>query len=377
MPSVAIQARESVQDTPEDVELAVGILDAASKAITSYDVTVDVTYTWRTSSEMAGVRTDVPPGRKPIPVTKARKLRPGEEAAIQKNRTRQVYSDNNRRVEVLPESSDDAVAVLVANLTERRQLSRIDGSGIISAPPTEFDNALCGAYGDYLTYFRTIGVYDLCTFVFRARQGVRLRPELGKNGELVLEAAPDADPDAMVLKHDWGFRVWLDPKHGHLPNRIEAYQIVGEAGTEKEFPTQSIAVDEFFEFHDSLWAPIRITATEYIFKGELIGDPNLEVTALVDTARSRWNIPIPAESFSLEFPSGTQVADLLRKVSYVVGDRNIEKNLERIAVDAADEVGQAQERPSGVTLTAVLSAATFVVLAVLIGLWLLRPVFKR
>jgi len=151
----------------------------------------------------------------------------------------------------------------------------------------------------------------------------------------------------LVGEEKWSLTVWIDPKHGFLPKRMEARK------TLFDIVMRRTEVDEFLEVKPGIWIPVigrmaNFTVTEpetidgrysngmtyeeidALPEEELYKSvPTLgfiqtplgrgEQTLIADKSSVRVNEEISGKSFTLEFQDGMWVWDDLNEMGYRVG----------------------------------------------------------
>lgn len=297
------------------VAQAVDLLDAATSQIRSYDVLLETTQRWLLKQVRLG--SPAPDGRSAPPVGPWVRLDPGEKPLTENRYYRQVCQGRRRRLEVFDPDFKAIKSLVVLNGEESRTLNR-GIEGFVGPEPGQ----LVPEGTDYSTFYRTMwGLVDRVELL-RRRKGTRLDAEALRRGAVVLEGPPEE----MTELQSYGLRVWLDPAHGMMPNRLEMYDKA------PNIPSVSVVVDEFKELDGGVWAPIRATTAFYVPSGALTGQISSEVVATVDIANSSWNSNLDEGLFRLDFAPGTPVIDRGRNTAYITG--GAPQRLDRLAEEA-------------------------------------------
>jgi hypothetical protein len=93
-----------------------------------------------------------------------------------------------------------------------------------------------------------------------------------------------------------------------------------------------------------VWVPIKATTKHFVGEGQFAGIMQSEHVMEVALAQSSWNRDIPASTFQINFPPGTQVVDTQRQVMYVTGKTDPGANLDEI-VKSAKQITPLVEAP--------------------------------
>ncbi len=304
------------------IEEVLSCLEAAADAIVSYDVTIRFTNRWLLHSVPVAFekRAD---GREFASAVEWCAWGPGEEPSAESQCYRQVFGKGGkRRFELLAEADLAPKAVQALDGEVERGVTFGDKRGFIF----NRRHQMIPDGKDYLTYFRCIFAHVPLATVLRDRTGTRLadrddaRPEC-----VVVESPPEQGSFAQ-----FGLRAWLDPAVGFLPARIEYHR--DAIGT----PYLTMVVNEFREFEDGIWAPVDIVATYFNTEPgrPTSGHATQSIHGIVDVQRSRWNLQLSDETFVLAFPPGIKVFDETRQVTFVTGEGDTGKSLDRLLRDA-------------------------------------------
>lgn len=308
------------------VQQVLDLLDTATKALRSYDVYLQVTETYLVRSERVKITTK---DGKEVEVTRPRDLLPGEGPLVEKFAYRQVLAQGKRRIERIDPATGKASSTTVADGEVERSLNPEAISGYLGPMPRQF----VSEGSDYSTFYRNeFGDRDLVE-ILRSRKGTRVIPDPapGKQPRLVLYSPPESGTTFSI----WGFRVFMDPQKALMPVLVEKFEIIEG----KEVLLRRTVVDAFHEVEKGLWVPIKVTSTFYSSsQGPLFGKPVVQIVAQVDVARSRWNVPIPDDTFVLKFPPGIHVTDRLRNIKFISGDGDTGENLRALAKRAREVI---------------------------------------
>lgn len=354
---LAVSAAEP--ETPRvNVKQVIGLLETATSAIHSYDVSLHATHRHALRSERTNPPT--PAGKKARPKVTFRKLGPGEAPFSVMLESRQVCSGAKRRVEILDPKTGDWLDVRTFDGEQARFLSRTPNGAthaeIMPAPHEYISEGF-----DYLTYWRNDYAYDLVGGVLRSRHGT----QLASSGEGDTDPVLDSPAESGSLLPGFRYRIVMDRVHGLMPRTIEQYCTVTTNGEKRERLVWKKVVDEFREVEPGVWAPIRLRQFAYLTRGPLAGELSSETVAVVDIERSRWNIDLPDDLFTTPLPPGTHVHDQSLNVVYVAGHADPGKNLDDLAKTATQIalVQSADTKPStGTRTTTWLLIATAVLL---------------
>lgn len=299
----------------------VELFDSATQAIRSFDIYLTVT------ERLLNKPVEVGKGPDGQPIHTARPLEDGDALEVTVYRWRQVYSGGKCRYELLG-ADGKTLSIVVSNPESERRLSVDKRQGIVGA--RGLDHAVDGH--DYMTFFRNAyGVIDFPR-IFRQRGNAITRlATSGDTRTYTLDTAPTRIEDKMDFP-SWGFQIEMDSHHGLMPARLDIYE--RRAG--QTILSNRKVVNAFHKVSEDVWAPARVTVTSYFKKEEYVGKPMAEITAEVDLQKSRWNVDIADDTFTLPFPQGTQVWDRVRKVKYTTGEPDVGNNLDALIAGARD-----------------------------------------
>jgi len=217
---------------------------------------------------------------------------------------RQVRSGPKFRMEQLESPGGKALETRVTDGVTARYLMPASGQGTVDQKNSTF----AAIDMDYECLYRTtFGDGSLVTILRQRAASGLVRTSMTEDSRI--EAPAPAKPFATDWAPHFGFSVTCDTGHGMLPKRIER---------RASFYQDIIEITEFQEV-GTRWAPLRAKVRRFSSDDEkplmLAG----ETTVTVDVTRSRWNIDVPANEFTLRFPPGIEVWDRVRKLRYVAG----------------------------------------------------------
>jgi len=320
------------------VASALKLLEQTSAAITSYDVHLTAEIRFFVTTRRT-VRKRI--GKFRVQTGKFVDLPPGE-VSVRSVVYRQAYqrlgkaSQPKRRVEQIDPKSGEVLSVTAFDGKVRRSFHPPKKSGLVGGPPGK-DFSWCWLGCDYMEVlglaYRGRAMVELLT----GPQTMLLDPEEDR-GLLLVHARPR--PEATRIPYD-GYRVWLDPEHGMMVKRFEHYQIMPErvlgqyvGGDGKEYVFTRLRVDRFMKIEDGGWVPVEAKVETFQTRGQRAGKKNSEVRISVEAEKSAWNVPLPDRLFTLNFPPGTHVTNMLLGIEIVVGSRAAGENLDRLIAEA-------------------------------------------
>jgi hypothetical protein len=237
-------------------------------------------------------------------------------------------SNGKRRVEKLSSASAAPESVTVFDGEIARVLNHKANQGYLGPARRQYAEQ----DEDYLTFYANETGRVSFLDVFRDRRDVRLVVDPSDRDAVGIEAPPQEGIRRIYSTH--GYTVWLDPKHGMLPSRIE----IRRRTKDGENPWRRIVVNRFTAVRGGGWAPIEVAVTSLAGVGPIKGQPTQEAVTLVDMARSKWNEPVDESLFELAFPGGIFVLDDLRQITFVTGNSEPETDLEALAKSAQSVV---------------------------------------
>jgi len=301
---------------------SIDLLNAATKGISSYDLKVS---SYVKHLLAADSKTNDQGKTESI----RRPLKAGEDAITDKTSYRQVLHRGKRRIEAFEGSVDTPTLIMVFDGETERMLTGKRGSIRLLQPRTVEIGA------DYLNLYRTVyGRYDIVTML-RQRSMVEAKTIGSKDKVgLTFDGAPEPDKEFPFAR--FGLAITADATHGLMPTMLEVYQNDDKLGRLTRFKT---VIEKFKRLADGSWVPVQATTTFYEMKDpQFLRKPWLEVVTTVDEDNSRWNIAVPDETFTLQFPVGTNVVDEIRKVMFVTGKADPGRNIDDLLRNARNVV---------------------------------------
>jgi len=168
---------------------------------------------------------------------------------------------------------------------------------------------------DYLGSFRNYYGPETIVNLLRKREGNSVSRISDENfGDLICIESPVQKEGPYSST---ALRIVLDPQYGNCVRKIEARinTSVGPALRNR------ITNERFSKLPGGGWAPLESVYEAYGIKPDLAGFGKVVSTVkmTVDEQKSKWNEKIDDRQFELEFPKGTQVANVILKTSYVSG----------------------------------------------------------
>jgi hypothetical protein len=291
------------------------------------------------------------------PILEWRALNAGEKPKSESVLYRQVLSSHKkRRIEWLNQDSQEPWEVVVFDGEVRKAFQRATSTGLIAAPTVRhLDDG-----HDYATFFRN--GFGAISFVTLFGQRASTRVVADRSGKASVIESPPGGADVATF----GWRLWLDPRHGLLPKRIERYE------NSMEHVYCRTVINQFHEFEPGVWAPVDVTVTfHHPAPGTPhYGDVNQVVHSVVDVSRSRWNEPLSDELFVLAFPAGVTVADKTHRVVLVTGERDTGKNIDKLVAGARKTFPLDDGRPAPLPIAWWWRVALVALNAVLIAAFL-------
>jgi hypothetical protein len=103
----------------------------------------------------------------------------------------------------------------------------------------------------------------------------------------------------------FGWRLWLDPKKGFLPTRIDQFLRTHDRLMYR------IELTEFTPIDPKIAVPVKATITLFDSspQSKTFGQATEVLEFIVDLDKSRWNSEINPSNFIAKFPEGTVVID--------------------------------------------------------------------
>ncbi len=189
-------------------------------------------------------------------------------------------------------------------------------------------------YEDYETIYRTVyGTADRVA-MSKERQS-RLLP---REGNLYVVDVPTTTTGNFATS---AWRVWLDPTRNFMPRRWSQWLIMAGERVRNLDCELDLA-----EVVPGVWAAVAARKSVYnknkqsaVF-GKIMGVD----TMTVDMSKSRFNVPIAADVFSMKIPNGATVVDRTRNIVYTQGASDPDAYLSNLAAEGKKAVANL---PSG------------------------------
>jgi len=305
---------------------AIRLLDAVTKNITSYDVWLTADYEWFVQYDEVEVENEYLgyyKRTKSIP----RAYRPNEPRRRARHIFHQTFERGKLRIDHFEADGKTLHSTSVCDGETVRALNGAGSEGKVDDRPVSNAEEGC----DYMTFFRGIHGNWLATQMFRERQTTSARKEQADGGEFFVVSCQPELSNRNTSAGQWGFRMALDPRHGMMPQRLERFVLLNS----KELVERRTLIGEFFKLESGVWVPTKAVTSFYQrSEGSFHRALVLTVTSSIDKTRSRWNQPVPAERFTLKFPTGARVSDFTRGTQFVTGTKDTGENLRALAEDS-------------------------------------------
>jgi hypothetical protein len=308
-----LEVRRAVAQDPRAPDAALTIEELLRRQeqtiekIHSYDVYLDVEYRWPLKTVVVPIIDPANPAHREG--LEWRAWEPGELPKFEIHSSRQVRAANGkRRVEKL----GDRGGIVVFDGTTQKVLNESSQNsprqGSIGARGQMIEEG-----EDYEDYFARLWMQSTLAQILAGRPSARITIVTDKG--LILIDAPAGEGQ---FNTQFGWRIWLDPKHGYLPAKYEL--LIAKDGKESEL-SRSVEITKFKSVGDGAWVPVDLIS--YAFNNnhdQHVGEVVNIVHASVDVARSHWNSDLPESLFVLAFPPGVQVIDMARKLMFTTGE---------------------------------------------------------
>jgi hypothetical protein len=295
---------------------AIDAFEAATKSIQSYDIVFkcekhfvrwyDPTEILKAREEMlkARLHPNVPMKQAPLKQTPLRLIdlpKPIDRVSY----WREVKSGQKFRIEKLEVPDGKVLETRVTDGVTARYLTPASGQGAVAHK----DHTFVAIEMDYECLYRnTYSDVSLTTILRKRAVSGLVRTSMTEDSRI--EAPAPAKPVATDWYPYFSFSVTCDTGHGKLPKRIERKSSRNQ---------EEIEIEEFQQFGPNAWAPIRAKALCFLSDDGTTMKFADETKVTVDVTRSRWNIDVPTNEFTLRFPPGIEVWDRVRNLWYVAG----------------------------------------------------------
>ena len=203
----------------------------------------------------------------------------------------------------------------------------------------------------YDLYRNFNGDYTYLSFI---RDRATTEPVITTTGSFV---TVEVRSSKTVRGSPFGAKLTLDTNKGYLPSQIGVYK--GNA----ELPYYTIE-NKFRELSHGFWVPSESLIRMFVHdkNSPQYGELHSVTNVSIDASRTEFNKPIDDSIFSLEFPTGTAVTDVIRQVSYVKEANNREERLRHLSVVALDAAKVVRIRRTQRAWTGSRYLAWFVIL---------------
>jgi hypothetical protein len=101
-------------------------------------------------------------------------------------------------------------------------------------------------------------------------------------------ALPDAELPGFEVENpliNGPVRLWLDPRHGGMPKKVECYERSNDQFALKE----KMQVEEFLQISGDIFVPAKATLTSVVPRGPAKGRAYLGFSMVIDPKQSSWN----------------------------------------------------------------------------------------
>jgi hypothetical protein len=256
--------------------------------------------------------------------TTARMLAENEKPTLRTSRMRQVFQNNQGRIENY--DWPGTYGVLVYDSMNHRHLSKDKNEAMVK--PVSLSRIFAGY--DYLSYYRyLLGTHDLKEILSK-RKNIEITYNPAEQYTLITDSSL---PEKWQPYGTEGLIIKID---------IQKNFALSEWGTftENKDGTKTTRnnnkVTEWREIKANLFVPTVVEYSVYETDTEMptYGKCVSKVVAKVDVEKSRWNINIDPGEFVLPIPVGTQVVDMHRMQRGITGQDDPGTNIKQILTDA-------------------------------------------
>jgi hypothetical protein len=188
--------------------------------------------------------------------------------------------------------------------------------GGIGGTPLATAKEFAGTIANENEILTDMDVWSLALF-YIPHERATLDEMLGREGTTILRAHEAIESGLRKIwiefetADHWRYKVRIDPRCNYLIDRVEAVTQVRERDRSVEVRHQ-FEVVSFKEMLPTIYFPEAVTSKAF-------RKDRLEVEQTKDFSEVGLNEGIPADSFSLRFPTGTQVTDRIRGIVYRAG----------------------------------------------------------
>lgn len=266
-------------------------------------------------------------------------------------KSRQYFQDGKYCIELLEQDGkavDKRGVVSVWDKETEKLFSRAERGGLIRPYATTMPSPYAI---NYLSLFMVCdGRASYAGMLRRRADKATIEQE---DGLIVLSSMPDLSRNDHYCK--WGFRLRLDPEAGFLPRRIELYVQTKEDA--EPLLTMSNEND-LRKFETGVWLPTKSREVINLTMrspaaAAFFGQPSGHREIVVDLAHSSFDAQVPPDVFKLEFPTGTQVYDQVRQVTYRAGADSRQHYLKSMAKAGALGIEELKRSNPRMTLATV------------------------
>jgi hypothetical protein len=266
-------------------------------------------------------------------------------------KSRQFFQDGKYCVELLDQDGRriaTRAALVVWDKEKEKLFTQADRSGLIRPYTTTMPSPFAT---NYLTLFMLCDGHVTFSEMLRKRADKATIEQ--ENGLIVLSSMPDPSRNEHYCK--FGFRLRLDPAAGFLPRRIDFYM---QTKPDEKLLHALSSENELMQFESGVWLPSKTRQTIYLTMqspaaAAFFGRPSGHRDIVVDLAHSSFDAQVPPDVFKLEFPTGTQVYDQVRQVTYRAGADSRQHYLKSMAKAGALGIEELKRSNPRMTLATV------------------------
>jgi hypothetical protein len=143
---------------------------------------------------------------------------------------------------------------------------------------------------------------------------------------IVIRSPPE---DGSYRNFEWNVK--CDPRFGMMATEILTFR-------RNEVPFSHTVIDAFHEVDSNVWAPVHAVTEIFGVTGTYIGQKVKVVELSIDRTKSKWNVELPDDLFSVNIASGTRVYDSVRGSVYVTGADSVTLHINDIVNNAQNSL---------------------------------------